>query len=113
MAISCMFKSMILSALLFMPRDGLTKEAAPDQNPPPSVENDSSKDDQDSSQGSSDEGEPSPTSPPMPPKEDPVILKEVEDKNPQEGIGDAFSKDQGDRFQSKNTNKKVEFSPSE
>lgn len=91
----------------------MTNEAPTDQTKPPSVEDNSSKDEKDTFQPSSIEEESSPTSQPIQPKEDPVIVKEVEDKTPQEGIGDAFSKNHGDQFQSKNTNKKVEFRPSE
>lgn len=87
-----------------MSREGVAQEASPDQNPSPSLENGSLKDGQDYSV----EQDPSTGSQQIPPTETPVILKENEDKNLQEGIEDAFSKDQGDRFQSQN-NKGVEF----
>ncbi len=35
------------------------------------------------------------------PQESPIILENLDDQSPQEGIKDAFSQDQGDRFQSK------------
>jgi hypothetical protein len=87
-----------------MPRDGVAQDAAPDQPPSPSLENDSLKDSRDSSV----EQDSLPASQPMPLSENPVILKESEGRKSQEGIDDVFSKDQGDRFQSQ-SNKGVEF----
>lgn len=63
----------------------------------PSVEDDSLQSEQDYSV----ESDPLTTPQSTQPKESPVILENYVDKSPQEGIKDAFSKDQGDRFQSK------------
>jgi len=92
-----------------MPGEVFAQVADPDQKPAPFLQSDDLKDDQDSSV----EPDPSTPSQQIPPDDSQVILEksqESEEKNPQEGIGDVFSKNQGDRFQSKN-NKKVEFMP--
>jgi hypothetical protein len=102
--ISFFFNAVLLAVLLFMSRDGVAQGTLSDQNPSPSFEDDPPKDGQDSPV----EQDALPESQLMPPKEIPVTLKESGDKNSKEGIEDAFSKDQGDRFQSQ-TNKGAEF----
>jgi hypothetical protein len=47
------------------------------------------------------EAEPAPSISPQP-KESPIILEKSEDNSSKEGIGDAFAKDHGDKFQHKN-----------
>lgn len=80
-----------------MSEDSSAQSVDSHDKPVPSVEEDPLKSEQDDPV----EQDSSIPSQSVQSNESPIILEKYEDTSPEEGIGDAFSKDHGDRFRSK------------
>lgn len=91
-----LFRAFIFLTLLFLTEESLAQSVDSNDKTVPSVEGNSLE----NGQAYPDEAEQVSSTSPQP-KESPMILEKAEGTTHQEGIGDAFSQDHRDRFQSK------------
>jgi hypothetical protein len=96
--ISFLFNMVIFLTLLFLPKGSLAQSGDSHENTISSVDGNSLENEESCPV----ELSLSAPSPLAQPQENPIILKQSGNTKAQEGIGDAFSQDHRDRFQSKN-----------